>query len=134
MLGNKLRQLRHEKKLTQKELANILGIPRGTYAHYELNKRTPDYEVLIDTAQFFNVSIDYLLNRTDIRLCPNKMKEHFNIQKDIKKDIQDIIRKLENEKDLTFDGEPLCPTAIQWLIDIINFGVEQAKKRNYMNK
>ncbi len=130
MIGNKLRQLRHEKNLTQKELAQILGIPRGTYAHYELNKRTPDYGLLIDAAQFYEVSTDYLLDLTDIRSSPNKIKEGYSIQKDIKKDIQNIIKKLESEQDLTFDGEPFSSEGIEWLIDVINFSIEQTKKRN----
>lgn len=134
MLGDKLKQLRHEKKMTQNELAKILGIPRGTYAHYELNKRTPDYELLIDTAQFFNVSTDYLLGRTDIRLCPQELRESFHIRKDIEIDFKDLLKKLENEKGLIFDGEPFSSEAIEWLIDVISFSIEQAKKRNHNHK
>lgn len=65
MLGNRLKKLRLQKKLTQEELAEKLGITRGTYAHYEINKRQPDYETLQKLADFFNVSVDYLLGRTD---------------------------------------------------------------------
>ncbi|WP_326136316.1 helix-turn-helix domain-containing protein [Bacillus altitudinis] len=38
-----------------------IGISRGTYAHYEINKRRPDYETLIKITDIFNVSLDYLL-------------------------------------------------------------------------
>jgi len=65
MLGNRLRYLRKTLNLTQSELANKLGITRGTYAHYEIGKREPDYETLQKIADFFEVSTDYLLGRTD---------------------------------------------------------------------
>lgn len=65
MLGERLRRLRTQKKLTQTEFANKIGITRGTYAHYEINKRQPDYETLVKIAEFYNVSTDYLLGATD---------------------------------------------------------------------
>lgn len=65
MIGDRLKKLRQQKKLTQTEFANKIGISRGTYAHYEINKRQPDYETLIKIASFFNVSTDFLLGVTD---------------------------------------------------------------------
>jgi len=64
VLGDELRKLRKSRKLTQKELANKVGMSRGTYAHYEINKRQPDYETLQIIADFFGVSTDRLLGRT----------------------------------------------------------------------
>ncbi|WP_027414924.1 helix-turn-helix transcriptional regulator [Aneurinibacillus terranovensis] len=64
MLGDKLKELRQKMKLTQEEVAKILNISRGTYAHYEINKRQPDFTTLQKFADFFNVSTDYLLGRT----------------------------------------------------------------------
>ena len=65
MFGNKLKELRIKKLppkgITQEEVANALGIPRGTYAHYELNKRQPDADMIVKLADFFGVSTDYLL-------------------------------------------------------------------------
>lgn len=65
MIGDKLKKLRQGKKLTQTEFADKIGISRGTYAHYEINKRHPDYQTLIKIAKFFDVSTDYLLGVTD---------------------------------------------------------------------
>lgn len=47
-------------------MADIFGIPRGTYAHYELGKRRPDHDMLIKFAEYYNVSTDYLLGRSDL--------------------------------------------------------------------
>ena len=65
MIGDKLKKLRQGKKLTQTEFADKIGISRGTYAHYEINKRHPDYQTLIKIAEFFDVSTDYLLGVTN---------------------------------------------------------------------
>lgn len=63
--GDRLKQLRNEKKLSQQELADKLEINRSTYARYETSATQPDYETLQKLADFFDVSIDYLLGRTD---------------------------------------------------------------------
>lgn len=63
--GNRLRQLRKAKGLTQAELAKLLSIGESTISFYESGKRQPDYETLIRIADLFNVSVDYLLGRTD---------------------------------------------------------------------
>lgn len=68
MLDRRLTELRQEKNLTQYELANILKIPRSTYAQYELGRRQPDYIALEGLADFFNCSTDYLLGRSDCRM------------------------------------------------------------------
>lgn len=63
--GKRLKKLRREKKLTQKELANILDTGESTISFYEHNKRKPDYDMLDKIAGYFNVSVDYLLCRTN---------------------------------------------------------------------
>ncbi|MGI6777604.1 MAG: helix-turn-helix domain-containing protein [Acetivibrionales bacterium] len=58
-----LRKLREQKKLTQKDVAKHIGITRQAIAFYELGKREPDYNTLKRLADYFGVSIDYLLGR-----------------------------------------------------------------------
>lgn len=60
-LGQRLKELREEKGLTQKELAEKLGINSVTYLHYEKTQREPPLALLADMAAFFDVSVDYLL-------------------------------------------------------------------------
>jgi transcriptional regulator with XRE-family HTH domain len=68
MLANRLRELREEKGLTQKDLAQALGLSsKSTITNYEQNDRDPDYETLIKIAKYFEVSIDYLLGQNDTR-------------------------------------------------------------------
>ena len=61
----KLKELRLENGLKRSELAKKLGLPASTIANYENETRQAPYEVLILLADFFEVSIDYLLGRTD---------------------------------------------------------------------
>lgn len=60
-LGDKLKDLRVCKKMTQKELSNRLGVSKSVISSYESGTRFPSYDVLIKIAQIFNVSTDYLL-------------------------------------------------------------------------
>lgn len=72
--GNKLKYLRKKNDLTQAELAKYLEVTRSTVASYETRNKQPDYEKLIEIADCFQVSIDYLLTGSDnsITIMPNK--------------------------------------------------------------
>jgi transcriptional regulator with XRE-family HTH domain len=61
LLHERLKQLRTERNLTQTQLAEKLETTRGTYAHYEIGKRQPDYDMLQKIANYFEVTTDYLL-------------------------------------------------------------------------
>ncbi|WHH59118.1 helix-turn-helix transcriptional regulator [Petroclostridium sp. X23] len=63
-LGKRLAYMRKTKKLTQEDVAKIIGISRGSLAMYETDKREPDRDMLNKLADYFNVSTDYLLGRT----------------------------------------------------------------------
>jgi repressor LexA len=65
--GSRLRGLREEKELSQEALGKVLNLSQSTIAYYELNRKQPTQENLQYFADFFNVSVDYLLGRTDIR-------------------------------------------------------------------
>ncbi|WXR61197.1 helix-turn-helix transcriptional regulator [Peptostreptococcaceae bacterium AGR-M142] len=67
MLSEKMKLLRKELNLTQAELAERLNITRSALSLYELGKRQPDFETLNKIADFFQVTTDYLLDRTNIR-------------------------------------------------------------------
>ncbi len=63
--GERLKLLRNKKGLKQTELAKILEVSERTIRYYEFNEREPDLSSLKILADFFEVSIDYLLGRTD---------------------------------------------------------------------
>ena len=61
----RLKQLRKKKRLSQQALATALDMSQNSISRYETGEREADYKTLIAFADFFNVSIDFLLERTD---------------------------------------------------------------------
>ncbi len=62
---NRLKELRKSRNLLQKDIANILKISNSAYSYWETGRFEPDSESLAMLADYYNVSIDYLLGRTD---------------------------------------------------------------------
>lgn len=65
MDGERLSELRKDRRITQKELAEKLSVSENTISCYERNLTTPDDEMKIMIAKFFNVSLDYLMGTSD---------------------------------------------------------------------
>lgn len=63
----RLKELRKEKGISQVKLAMDLCVNQNTISRYENGEREAGYDMLIKIADYFNVSVDYLLERTDIR-------------------------------------------------------------------
>ncbi len=61
----RLKFLRNERKISQLKLAMDLGLNQNSISRYENGEREADYKTLILLADYFDVSIDYLLGRTD---------------------------------------------------------------------
>ena len=64
MFGERLKELRKSKKVTQEDLAKKFDVNPATVSAWEVGKAEPSYEVLTELANYFGVSIDYLLNFT----------------------------------------------------------------------
>ena len=82
--GSQLKKLRKNNKITQKELAQILGLAQTTIANYENNSRFPNQETLIEIADHFGVTLDYLIT--------GKKKEA-NLEKEKSKSLISLITK-----------------------------------------
>jgi len=61
----RIKDLREDKDLKQKEIADFLNCSQVCYSHYELGKRDIPTEVLIKLAKFYNTTTDYILGLTD---------------------------------------------------------------------
>lgn len=73
MFGDRLKDLREDSDLTQSELAKILNISRETISGYENSGKEPSFDVLIQIADYFDVSLDYLLCRNNFKVPYGKM-------------------------------------------------------------
>lgn len=82
--SNILRQLRSEKNISTYKLADILHVSRSSISNYETGIRTPSYELLVEIANFFNVSIDYLLGRTNDRRTADQILEEYSVIADVR--------------------------------------------------
>ena len=64
-MKTRIKDLREDRDLTQKDISKILNISQVAYSYYELNRRSIPLEILSKLADFYNTSIDYLVYRTD---------------------------------------------------------------------
>lgn len=64
---NRLKELREDRDLFQKDIAEFLNIDQSNYSKYELEKINIPIETLLKLADYYNTSTDYILYRTDIR-------------------------------------------------------------------
>lgn len=102
--GDKIAYLREKRGLTQEDLSTKLGISRASLSHYETNRRQPDYETLRNIANFFDISTDYLLGRTN--------DPHMEMDQDVREFVDSL--ELADEKilerfALSIDGRKLTP-------------------------
>lgn len=119
MLHEKLIQLRKQAGYTQQHLSQILGIPRPTYANYERPKeqsgREPNVEMLKRLADIYDISLDYLLNRTSDPL-PKSLKSGINMKQLLK-------------RSLHWDGVPLSEKEIKPITDLLEIVVRERLHR-----
>ncbi|MBA3926586.1 helix-turn-helix domain-containing protein [Listeria rustica] len=109
-----LKSLRKSRNLLQKEVADKIGVARTTYAMYEQGNREPDNDVLNKIADFYDVSVDYLLGRTDNPSVENVTKKYNSID--------DIVKDKELHQWLfdLLDKNPESLESIKQLFESIN--------------
>jgi len=80
VFSQRLRELRKERRLTAKEFGEKFSLAESTISGYETKARKPDMELVERFADFFEVSVDYLLGRTNIRNTANPVHEEPVVQ------------------------------------------------------
>ena len=105
ILGQRIKSLREDLGLNQKELSEKIGIGNVTISQYENGKRSPDPEVLRTIADFFDTTTDYLLGLSDDRhkrtsnasdiFVPETIAAHLDGAELSETDIEDIARFIE---------------------------------------
>ena len=84
---NRIRDLREDMDLRQIDVAEATGLDQKTLSNYETGKTQPDARALVALADFFHVSIDYLIGRTELPARDSKylIKELSKIQQDLER-------------------------------------------------
>ncbi len=75
----RLKNLRESRRIYQRELAEILGVTTRAYQFYESGRSEPNIKTLIALADHFNISIDYLVGRTDVPDPPARVPEETSL-------------------------------------------------------
>lgn len=90
-MGEKLKSLRIQNNLTQKQIADRIGLAISAVSSYESGTRYPSYEVLIKLAHIYHVSTDYLLGVTDTKTIDVSGLENDEIE--LVSQLADMFRK-----------------------------------------
>ena len=81
-METRIRNLREDKDLTQKEISTYLNVSQVAYSYYELNRRSIPVELLSKLADFYHTSIDYLLYKTEVKSAYPKKSRTRNTTKE----------------------------------------------------
>ena len=109
-LLEKIQELCKENGMNPSKLEIELGFGKGTL--YKWGKSSPNTDKLSKVADYFGVSLDYLIGKTDIRQTANESNWKPQLtskdDRDIKKELNSILEELESsEETLMYDGEPM---------------------------
>ena len=129
-LGNRLKSLRQEKGLTQKEVAKLIGTTDVSIGRYEMDARVPKADILNSPAKLYDVEIDYLLTGKQTKEYESALnnRDKKDIEKDLKK-IMDDFRDGESGP-VYFDGVELDEDDMDKLEIAMRTALEIAKVKN----
>ncbi len=111
MIGKRIKLLRTEKEVTQKELADFLGLTPKMISFYEKGERFPPHDIISKLSDYFNVTTEYLLCKTDKKNTLDETEEE--------KDIEKAIDELLQQDGLMLCGDELDDEALLLLRDSI---------------
>lgn len=122
-IGDRIKKLREENGLMQQDVCNTLDIEQSTLANYENNHRVPKTDILIKIANYYGVSLDFLVGMTDNR---------FNSYKGCLKDLNKFLQRSE----IIFDGDTYKLTdedrdLILKALEVAFLAVKRGNKHNH---
>ncbi|GMQ58955.1 hypothetical protein AN1V17_33520 [Vallitalea sediminicola] len=131
LFGDRLKKLRIDKEITQKELGEIIGISDRVIGYYESNNRFPkDEDTLKRISKYFNVSIDYLLGNNHNDTSSNQPLNSIKIDKKL----DNFIEEIEKTNGLMFSGSEMDEQTKEVLLKMLKTTKDMAEKMNENNK
>jgi transcriptional regulator with XRE-family HTH domain len=119
--GERLKQLRIEKKLTMEQAAKIVGVAKSTYAGYETEFRQPSLDKLSLFANYYGVSVDYLLGLTTNRELENGIRSL---------NAKDLLQ----HKDLHWDGIPLSEEELEPIRKLLQLAADRQQELKHVRE
>ena len=113
-LQERIKELRKKSGLNQQDFGAIFGVAKNTISQYESGRNTPNDEIKIAIAKYFDVSLDYLLGVTD---TPRDSEKSAN-------EVSDAIYSVLLEKDVIKPGEQLSKEKIEYVKKLLNKAIE----------
>ena len=120
-------KLLHTYGVTPYKVSKETGVSQSTLSDWKLGKVTPKSDTMKKLADYFGVSIDYLMTGKEGIEKEPQLKPRD--EKDIK-EILSSIEQLLKQDGLMFDGQPASPEAIDSILSAMQIGMEMAKKKN----
>ena len=120
IFAKRLKELREENGLIQKELADKIGVKRGTVAAWEAG-RMPERGALERIANYFDISVDYLLGRSDVR----SEVTHRETQDVTVEELEKVLK----DANIMFDGYSLDNEDKEDVIEFVKVALRAIKKR-----
>lgn len=117
IMGRRIKKLREERELSQLDLSKILNVSTSSLSQYESGNRVPSDDVKRNIADYFQVTMDYLVGRTDQPFVSVTLTE--KNEKDIAKKMRDLREEIENSDGLMFDGEILSDETKDLLLTLL---------------
>lgn len=105
-IGERIAQLRKSRSMSQFQLAKTLNIATSTLGMYETNKRKPNMEMLEKLADFFGVSVDFLLGRPE------------------KNDNNNTADLADDDTIFTFEGKPIPEQDLEYMKRLLRGGIK----------
>lgn len=125
VLSDRLKESRERKNLKQTQVKEKTGINNKTLSGYENGVSVPDPETLTKLADLYDVSVDYLYGRADRRQYYDLTKKD---EKDIAKDMENLVNELNGDSALAFDGEPMDEETKRLVAQAIESNLRMAKQ------
>jgi transcriptional regulator with XRE-family HTH domain len=116
----RLKMLRKGKKKTQQNLADLLKVRRSTYGEYERGKILPPMDKMKVLADYFGVSVDYLI------IGNEKQEAELAQEIDVSANLKRALKHLKTDKNLTFEGKELEKESREILISSLENGLKMA--------
>lgn len=121
-------QLLQKNGVTPYKVAKEAGVTQTALSNWKSGRSTPTTKTLQKIADYFGVTIDYLMTGKDV----DSPKPQLNAkdERDIEKIIEHTREQLLSQEGLMFDGDPASPEAVDSILAAMQIGMEMAKKKN----